>query len=56
MDSVASMVDEWLWLNERAIFHAASKNMTLHLEEGLDPKLWDDEDDIWALVSDDSKY
>ena len=50
MDRVASMADEWLWLDERAIFQSASKNIALHLEEGLEVKLWDPlEDDNWAL-------
>ena len=41
MESVAGMVDEWLWVDERAIFQAASKNIALHLEEGLDRPLWE---------------
>ena len=41
MDRVAGMVDEWLWLDERAIFQSASTNIALHLEEGLERKLWD---------------
>ena len=51
MDSVVGMV-----LNERAISQAASKNMALHLEERLERRLWENEDDNWALVSDDSEY
>ena len=45
MDSVAGMVDEWLWLDERAIFQVASKNIALQLGEGLERKLWEAEDD-----------
>ena len=56
MDRVAGMVDEWLWLAERAICQSASKNIALHLEGGLERKLRDPlEDDNWALVSDDSE-
>ena len=39
MGSVAGMVDEWSWLNERAVSQAASKNMALHLEERLERRL-----------------
>ena len=56
MDGVASLVDEWFCLDERAIFQAASKNIALHLEEGLGRALWEDVDDNYALVSDSSDY
>ena len=56
MESVAGMVDAWLWLDELAIFEAASKNTALHVEEGVDRLLWKDENDNWAMVSDDSEY
>ena len=54
MDNLDSLVDEWLWLDERAIFQAVSKNIALHMEEGLDRPLWEDDDDNWALFSDSS--
>ena len=46
------LVAEWLWLDERAIFQSASKNISsLQLEEGLERKVWDSlEDDKCALL------
>ena len=40
MDDVAGLV-KWLWLDERATFQSASKNIALDLEEGLERKLLD---------------
>ena len=57
MDNVASVVDEWLWLDERAILQAVSKNIAVHMEEELDRALvCEDDDDNWGMVSDSSDY
>ena len=48
MESVTGMFDAWFWLDELAISKAATKNIALHRP------LWEDENDNWAMVSEDS--
>ena len=48
IESVAGMVDAWLWLDELFTFKAASKDIALHMKEKHHRPLWEDENDNWA--------
>ena len=54
MESVAGMVDEWLWVDERAIFQSRFKEHCTSSGRRARSSPLGNDDDNWALVSDDS--